>query len=77
MGWIESKSARVVLPAFADVFVRSKSVESFESSCEIVGGDEVEEMDLKLIVAVIVVPLDGGFLDGVRFIRSTCPLVQG
>ena len=44
MGWIESKSVRFVLPAFADEFVGSESGEGLEPFGEVVGGDEVVEV---------------------------------
>jgi hypothetical protein len=44
MGWIESKSVRIVLPAFADEFVGGESGEGFESFGEVVRDDEVVEV---------------------------------
>ena len=64
MGWVESKSVRLNLPAFADEFVNGKSAEGLESLGEVIGGDEVAEVSSQLIVAVVVVALDGGLLDG-------------
>ena len=39
-------------------------MESLQSSPEIVGADEVGEMTAELVVVVVVIPLDGRFLDG-------------
>jgi hypothetical protein len=39
------------------------SVEGFQSSAEVVGGDEVVEMPNELIVGVIVISLHGRLLD--------------
>ena len=64
MGWVESKSVRLILPAFADEFVNGKSAEGLESLGEVIGGDEVAEVSSQLIVAVVVVALDSGLLDG-------------
>ena len=64
MGWIESKLVGIGLPTFAYVFVGSEALERLESSGEVIGIDEVEEMCLKLFAAVIEVPLDRSFLDG-------------
>ena len=63
MDWIEFESFRLFCPAFADVFVRSEAFESFEAACVIVSIDEVVQVRTKLSMAVIVITLDGGFLD--------------
>jgi hypothetical protein len=41
MGWVECKSVRFVLPAFADEFVGGESSEGLESFSEVVRGDEI------------------------------------
>ena len=64
MGWIEGKSLRFVLPAFADEFVDGQAGESLESASEVICGDEVVEVPFELRVAIVVVPLHGSFLDG-------------
>ena len=64
MDGIESKSVGFLLPAFADEFVSSKTAEGLQSFGEIVGSDEVAEMSAQLVVAVVVVALNGGFFDG-------------
>src|ERR1700757_3562568 len=60
MDGIESKSIRFFLPASADEFVGSKAAESGE----VVGSEEVAEMNAQLVMAVVVVALNRGFLDG-------------
>ena len=45
MDGVESKSIGFFLPAFADEFVGCKAAESLESFGEIVGSDEVAEMN--------------------------------
>jgi hypothetical protein len=54
MDWVESKSVWFFLPEFADELVGGTALKSFESSGEVVGVDEVPEMGLKPIVAVVV-----------------------
>ncbi len=76
MDWVECKSVRVVGPEFADGFVGCEAPKGLESSGEVVGCDEVRQVRFELFVRVVEEAFDGGFLDG-RFIRSTCPLVQG
>ena len=44
MGWIEGKSVRLFLPAFANEFIGGEGAESLESSGEVVGSDEVTEV---------------------------------
>ncbi len=64
MGWIEGKSVGVVLPAFTDVFLGSESLECLESAGEVVGRDEIGEMGVELLARVVVIALNGRFLDG-------------
>jgi hypothetical protein len=64
MDGIESKSIWFFLPAFADEFVGRKAAESLESFGEVVGSDEVAEMNAQLLMAVVVVALNSGFFDG-------------
>jgi hypothetical protein len=63
MDRIESKSIRFCLPAFADEFVGRESVERLESFGEVVGSDEVAEVNAQLLVGVVMVALDGGLFD--------------
>ena len=63
MDRIESESVRVVCPDFADVFVGREAFEGLEPPAVVVGIDEVGEVALGLPVAVVVIALDGGFLD--------------
>ena len=64
MDRIESKSVMFFLPACADEFVGSESVESLEAFCEVVASDEVAEVSAQLVMAFIVIALDGGLFDG-------------
>lgn len=51
------------MPAFADEFLDSQSAESLDAFGEAVG-DEVAEMYSQLAMAVVVVTLNAGFLNG-------------
>ena len=64
MDGIESKPIRFFLPASADEFVGGKAAESLESFGEVVGSDEVAEVNAQLVMAVVVVALNSGFFDG-------------
>jgi hypothetical protein len=61
---IENESFWLTSPAFADVFEGRKSVQSLEPASIVTGCDEVREMLLKLLMALVVEALDCGFLDG-------------
>ena len=63
MDWIESKSLGFLLPASADEFIGSEVSESLQSFGEVVGSDEVAEVASQLLMAVVVVALNGGLLD--------------
>jgi len=63
MGWIESKSVWVILPAFADEFASCESTENLESFGEVEGSDEVSEARSQLVLVVVVVALHGGLVD--------------
>jgi hypothetical protein len=41
-----------------------EALEGLETAAKIVGSDEVSEMPFELVVAVAVIALDGGILDG-------------
>ena len=64
MGWIENKSIGLVLPGFTDEFVDRKTAEGLQPFGEVVGGEKVNQVGTELCVAVVVVALNGGFLDG-------------
>ena len=64
MEWIESEPFGFGCPDFADVFIRGEALEGLQPPAKIVGADEVCEMGIELLVAVVVIALDGGFLDG-------------
>ena len=50
-------------PAFADVFVGREPLQGLQPSSVVVGINEVGEVCFELIVSVVMVALDGGFLD--------------
>jgi len=64
MDWVESKSIRFGDPEFAEELIRGKALEDLEPSGEVVGQDEVVQVSLHLVVAVVVITADGGILDG-------------
>ena len=64
MDWIEFESFWLFCPDFADVFVGREAIEGFEPSSVVVSVDEVRQMGFELLMAVIVVAFDGGFLNG-------------
>ena len=51
-------------PCGKDGFVRDKPFECLEPAAEVVGGDEVLEVLPELVVAFVVVTLDGCIFDG-------------
>lgn len=64
MDWVESESFWFFCPYFADVFVGGEALQGFEAFCVVIGIDEVREVLLQLVVAVIVIAFDGRLLDG-------------
>jgi hypothetical protein len=73
---VEPEALGLGCPAFADELVRCEAFEGLQPASEVVGGDEVSEMALGLLVAVVMLALDWLPLM-VRLIRSTSPLVHG
>ncbi len=63
MGRIQPESFWLICPAFADLFVGRQAFEGLETPGVIVGVDEVIEMGFELLMAVVVIAFDGGFLD--------------
>ena len=63
MGWIDPESVRLDCPLLDDKFVRREPSEGLEPPAEVVCVDEVRQVLFELIVAVVMVALDGGFLD--------------
>jgi hypothetical protein len=62
--WVQSESFGVDCPSFADELVGVRAIESLEPSGEVIGGDEVVEMPNALAVRLIMISLDGRFLEG-------------
>lgn len=63
MGCLEGKSVWLDCPYFADVFEGCEALEGLQSPPVIIGIDEVVEVGGQLRVTVIMVSLDGSFLD--------------
>lgn len=63
MGWIEFESFGVFCPCFDDEFIGRQTLESFEPAGIVVCVDEVGEMGFELLMAIVVVALDGGFFN--------------
>ena len=63
MGWIEYESFWLFCPHFANVFIRRKATQCFQSPGIVVSIDEVCEMNSELIMIVVVEAFDGGILD--------------
>src|SRR5215470_6625761 len=61
---IEGEPFRLARSALADELVWSEAFEGLQAPPEIVGADEVIEVTFKLLMTVVMVALDGGFLDG-------------
>lgn len=61
MKWIEPESARLRCPEFADELAGREAFEGLQPPPEIVGTDEVGEMRFELLMAVMVIALNGGF----------------
>lgn len=86
MDRIEPESLWLFCPGVADVFVGCEAFEGLEAPGEVVGGDEVVEMAAELVVAVVVVALDGRVLDravhpfdltvGPRMVRLGQPMLD-
>ena len=60
---LEFESFWLGSPAFADVFVRREALQGLQPSSVVVGVDEVGEVSFELIVSIVMVALDGRFLD--------------
>lgn len=58
------RSLRLLCPCLADELVGRKAFQGLEPAGEVVGDDEVGEVLLKLVVALLIEELDRGVLDG-------------
>jgi hypothetical protein len=63
MGWIEFESLWLFCPFFDDEFVRGKAFEQREAIALIICVDEIGEMSFELLMPIVMVVFDGGFLD--------------
>jgi hypothetical protein len=61
MVWINHQSFWFLLPDFTNVFVGSKSFESFEALGEVIGHQERVEMLFQVLMRLVIVFLDRGF----------------
>jgi len=64
MDWVESKSVWGLRPELAEVFVGREAFERLESSCEVVGSEEVGQVRFELVMGVVEVSFDRSVLDG-------------
>ena len=55
MAWVDGKAFRFFLPALADVLIRRKSLERFESLCEIIGHQKGIQMLFQVVMGVVVI----------------------
>jgi hypothetical protein len=60
---VEFESFWLGSPAFADVFVGCEALQGLQPPSVVVGGDEVGKVSFELIVSIVMVALDGRFLD--------------
>ena len=60
---VQFESVRFGCPAFADELIGREAFERFQPSTKIICIDEVGEMSSKLVVAIVMIAFDGGFLD--------------
>ena len=63
MDWVECEPLRPRVSAFADRFMRRQAFWRLEAASRVVGADEVAEVRPDLIVAFVVMSLDGCVLD--------------
>jgi hypothetical protein len=61
---VQFESIWVICPDFADVLVRGQAFQGLEPSSVIVDIDEVGEVRFELLVPVVMIAFNGGFLDG-------------
>lgn len=63
IGWIDDKAFWFILPAFDDVFIRSRSSQGFEPPGEITGTQKVVEMTSQLLMIIVMIAFGGCFLE--------------
>jgi hypothetical protein len=64
MDWVKSKFVRVLSPELEEEFVGHKAFERLESSCEVVGSEEVGQVRFELVMGVVEVSLHRSVLNG-------------
>jgi hypothetical protein len=63
MAWVDGKAFRLFLPAFADVLIRRKAFERFESFRKIIGHQKSMQMLFQVTMALVVILFDGGLFE--------------
>ena len=63
MAWVDGKAFWLFLPAFADVLIRCKSCERFESLREIIGHQEGLQMLFQVVMSLVVMLFHGGLFE--------------
>jgi len=63
MGWIYSDLFWLFCPDFADVIIRYQTFECLEAAGVNIRVNEVVGMVAKLIMIIVIIPLNGRFLD--------------
>src|SRR5208282_5743856 len=63
MGWIEFESLWLFCPYFHDEFVMGKAFECLRALAIIICVDEIGEKSFELLMPIVMVAFDGGFLD--------------
>jgi hypothetical protein len=66
MGRVQEEAIRLIGVGFRDIFIRSQTVESFETLgiVIVVGVDESGEMALKLLVLLVMIAFNGSLFNG-------------
>ena len=64
MVWTDGKAFGLFLPTLADVFIGSEPSEGFASLSEIVRHQERVEVLLQVLMGLVIVFVDRGFLEG-------------
>src|SRR3974390_2347640 len=77
LGWICSEGCVIGFPSFAGVLMGCQAARGLQALGEVVGSQERRAVCAQLVVALVVVALDRGVLQGpVRFIRELQPSIQ-
>ena len=63
MDRVDNESVWLGCPGFTDEFVSRETFEGLQAPSEVVGGDEIREVAAEMIMALVVVSLDGSVLE--------------